>query len=377
MKTAGPYVPPGAGNVVKLQEDLNVSSLNWLIEELARQCPEFASYQLLKKQAWVQRTMYQRSGSFRSRVQRMESRHRILDITVDRQNTRYAGMDAVDISVRAMKCTERILNTSRDSLSARAKALKHDRYPTWPVALDLVGNSETKWQLVHNVVELCSHNFFGGKILDINRKPPANRQATAMQANVGAFEEAVGWRAQDTLLTAYGQAELQAQLQAQQQAQLQAQQLAQLQAQLQVQLQEEEQAPRQAKQQVQQGEQSQHAVPYAPELPDADGRYPHLAIELQLVDIKRNELPGSGRAYLQTTWSECHTFQAMEAAIHDVYDSDETKGNIKFVTATRNKDAWHEMDPISNDEQLLVYARVAMYEKRSLQLALHHAPPQY
>ncbi|GAB1733825.1 hypothetical protein NU195Hw_g8999t1 [Hortaea werneckii] len=372
MDHTRPYVAPGGGQVIQLQKDLKVSSLSWLIEEFARQCPEFASYQLLKKQDWVRDGVCQNTGTFRSRLQRMEGRHRILDITIDRQSTHYADMDAVDMSVRAMKCIERILSTSRDSLSARARTREHDHYPTWPVALDLDRDSETKWRLVHNLLEMCCQAFSGSKILDIG-KEPIDRRATAMQANVRAFEQAVAWKAQDTLLTTYGQAKLQAQLQTQHQLQLQAQQIAQLQAQLQAQ----DRALQQAQQQVLQQGLGLDTVPQAPEIPDANGKYPRLAVELQLVDVTRNELPGPDRAFLVMTWSECHDFQAMEAAIHDIYDSDETKSNIQFVAATRNKDAWHELDRISNEEQLLVYARLSIYEQRSLQLAVHHVSPQY
>ncbi|KAI7267196.1 hypothetical protein KC345_g8002 [Hortaea werneckii] len=254
MNNDRPYVPPGGGHVKQLKKDLKVSNLDWMIEELARQCPEFASYQLLKKQKWVKDGVCQQSGKVRDRTQRMETRGRTLDIHFDRQNTPYADMDTVDIYVRAAKVIERFLNTSRDSLSARAKTREHDRYPTWPVTLDLDRDNETKWELVHNLVEMCCQAFSGKKLLDIT-KSPIDARATAMQANVRAFEQAVGWRAQDTLLTPYGQAELRAQLQAQHQAQLQAQQLAQLQAQLQAQ----QHAQQQAQQQSQQ--QAQHAVP--------------------------------------------------------------------------------------------------------------------
>ncbi|KAI7215317.1 hypothetical protein KC333_g5515 [Hortaea werneckii] len=210
-----------------------------------------------------------------------------------------------------------------------------------------------------------------------------------MQANVRAFEQAVGWRAQDTLLTAYGQAELQTQLQAQQQAQLQAQQLAQLQAQHQAQQQAQQHSPQQAEQNSQQQGQQEarqksqrqtwlsdrHAVPFAPELPDADGRYPNLVVEFQPVDLTEDDPPGPDEPILTTTWSECHDFQAMEALLHKIYCSDKTQSNIHYVTATRRKDSWLSLDRVSDEKQLQVYARLSIIQKRSLQIAAFYVPP--
>ncbi|KAI7199201.1 hypothetical protein KC316_g1862 [Hortaea werneckii] len=341
------YKPPDGDSTEQIKKDLRVSSLHWLIEEVARQCPEFASYQLLKKQDWVKRGAYKMSGGFEDRMSRIEGGHMKLDITIDRHNTPYADMDAVDICVRAMKCVERILSTSRNGLSRIAKKREHKDYPTWPVGLNRHQDRRTEWELVHNIVDMCSHHFSSGKVLDIKKKPNPGRQATAMQANVQRFEQAVGWRAQDTLLTAYGQAQLQARMQ----------------------------NPQQVQQPLQQ--QIQQPLQQQSEAPDANGSYPHLAVEIRLVDIMNDEPAGSETPFVSTTWSECHDFQAMEAVIHDIYDSDNTQSKIMFVHVPHYKDAWHELDPIGDERFLQVMARVSILEHRSLQLVVHHTPPKY
>ncbi|KAI6835778.1 hypothetical protein KC332_g5421 [Hortaea werneckii] len=345
MNGARPYVPPRSGNTKQLIKHLKVSSLSWLIEELARQCPEFASYQLLKKQNWVTDRMYQKTGPFKSQLPLMKSRHRNHDITIDRQNTAYADMSAKDIYIRAAKCIERILTTSRDGLSATAKKRQQKDYPTWPDGHNRRRDSKTKWDLVHKLVA-------------------------------------------DTLLNASGQAQLQAQQQIQQQIQPQVpqqplQQAPRVQQGVAQQYQHQvQQPPLQQDPQVQQGvaQQYQHQaqqphelqVQRPPESPDADGNYPDLAVEIQLVNLERNKPPGPGEEFWSLTWSDCHNFQAMEAFIRDVYNSDKLQTNISFVAVPRNKDAWHKLDRISHEDQLQTYARVAIYEQRSLQIAVFH-----
>ena len=337
------YKPPDGDSVKQLVKDLKVSSLHWLIEEVARQCPEFASYQLLKKQDWVKRGAYKMSGGFEDRMSRIEGAHMKLDITIDKHNTPYADMDAVDICVRAMKCVDRIISTSRNGLSGIARKREHKDFPTWPVGLNRHRDDRTKWELVHNIVEMCGHHFSSGKVLDIKKKPNPRRQAIAMQANVQRFEQAVGWRAQDTLLTALGQAQLQARMQ----------------------------NPQQVQQQIQQPLQQQS------EAPDTNGSYPHLAVEIRLVDIINDEPAGTDTPFVSTTWSDCHDFPAMEAVIHDIYASDNTQSNISFVAVPHVKDAWHDLHHISNEKLLQVMARVSILEHRSLQLVVHHRPPKY
>ncbi|KAI7331760.1 hypothetical protein KC315_g4981 [Hortaea werneckii] len=115
--------------------------------------------------------------------------------------------------------------------------------------------------------------------------------------------------------------------------------------------------------------------PDALELPDANGKFPDLVVEFQPVDITMDEPPGPDEPIFTTTWSECHDFQAMEAMIHDIYQSDKTQSNIKYVLIPHYQDAWLELDRISNEKQLQVYARMSILQQRSLQVVAIYKPP--